>query len=139
MSKHSKKMEAVIRSPVDLHVLVVDDEEDVTEVLAQALTRNGYLVTVYNSPVKAMQSFRPGMFDLAIIDVRMPEINGFQLLKRFKAIDKNLKVCLITAFELVEEDLIGNDLAPNNIECFMKKPILLSEFIKKVTTLLEGC
>jgi DNA-binding response OmpR family regulator len=81
MSKHNKKMEAVIRSPVDLHVLVVDDEEDVTEVLAQALTRNGYLVTVYNSPVKAMQSFRPGMFDLAIIDVRMPEINGFQLLK----------------------------------------------------------
>lgn len=139
MSKHTRKLEAVSRSPRDAHVLLVDDEEDITEVLARSLTRLGYRVTTHNSPIKALKAFKPGMFDLAIIDIRKPEMNGFQLLKRFKEIDKKLKVCMLTAFELIEEDLKENEISPENIECFLKKPILLSELRKKVSTLLEGC
>src|SRR5919197_1396559 len=84
MSKQSKKLEAVSRSPRDTHVLLVDDEEDITEMLARSLKRLGYRVTAFNSSTKALQSFKPGLFDLAIIDIRMPEMNGFQLLKHFK-------------------------------------------------------
>ena len=137
MSKQKKSLEAITRSPKDIHVLLVDDEQDQTEVLQRSLVRLGYQVTVHNDPLKALKSFKPGRFDIAIIDIRMPVMNGFQLLKRLKKIDINLRACLLTAFELIEEDMASNQIAPNSIECYMKKPIHISEFTKKVTSMLE--
>ena len=139
MSKHHKKIEAIARASKQAYVLLVDDEEDVTDILAKLLTRNGHLVTVYNNSVKALESFKPGKYDLAIIDIRMPVLNGFQLVKSLKEIDSSLRICYLTAFEVIDEEMAGNDISHESVDCFMKKPIHVSDFIKKVNSQLEDC
>ena len=137
MSKHSKKLEAISRPAKVSHILIVDDEEDIAELLQRTLTRVGYKVTSYVDPSKALEEFMPGHFDLALLDIRMPGINGFELLKQIKMLDKNLKTCFLTAFELEKDDLIQHGIPEDSIQCFIKKPIHLSEFTKKVSALLE--
>jgi CheY-like chemotaxis protein len=139
MSKHSKKPDVMATTTKQPHVLIVDDEEAITEVLKRALQRMQIIVTVFNAPKEVLKSFRPNQFDLALIDVRMPGMNGFELLKRLKSIDKNLKVCLLTGFEIEKEEFSQNGLASNSVDCYMKKPILLSDFTRKVGKVLEGC
>ena len=137
MSKHTKRLEAVSRSSREAHILIVDDDEDITELLQRILKRAGYRVTSYNSSSQALKEFRAGMFDLALLDIRMPGLNGLELLKGIKKLDENLKCCFLTAFEIAKEDFAQNDIPAKTIDCFIKKPIHLPEFTKKVNTLLE--
>lgn len=67
----------------------------------------------------------------------MPRKNGFTLIKKLKSIDKKRKAYFLTAFEIEKEDLIRNNIITDTIDCFIKKPILLSDFIKKVIALLK--
>ena len=138
MSKHKKNLEAVSRSAREARILIVDDDEDITELLQRTLKRVGYIVTSYNSPFKAIEEFRSGKFDLALLDIRMPGMNGFELLKGIKKLDANLKCCFLTAFGIEEEDFVKNDVPARSIDCFIKKPIHLPEFTQKVNSLLEG-
>jgi DNA-binding NtrC family response regulator len=138
LSKHTKSLESVSRTSREAHILIVDDDEDITELLQRTLKRAGYSVTSYNSPSKALKDFRANMFDLALLDIRMPGMNGFELLKGIKKLDANLKCCFLTAFEIVKEDFAQNDIPAKAIDCFIKKPIHLPEFTQKVNTLLEG-
>ena len=138
MAKHTKKLETVSRASKVAHILIVDDEDDITELLQRTLMRIGYKVTSYVDPSKALEEFKPGQFDLALLDIRMPGINGFELLRQIKTLDKNLKTCFLTAFELEKNDFVQHGMPTDTIDCFIKKPIHLSEFTKKVSMLLEG-
>ena len=138
MSKHTKNLEAVSTSARAAHILIVDDDEDITELLQRTLTRAGYRVTSYNSPSKALTEFRASNFDLALLDIRMPGMNGFELLKGLKKLEANLKCCFLTAFEIEKEDFVQNEVPPKSIDCFIKKPIHLPDLAQKVNSLLEG-
>lgn len=138
MSRHNKKSEAVALSSKIAHVLIVDDEQDITDLMQNSLSRTGIKVTTYNDPLKAIQNFRPRQYDLAIFDVRMPGMNGFDLFKSIKELDHNLKICFLTAFELQKDDFSRNSIDPETVNCFIKKPIRISEFLKRVQCLLEG-
>jgi two-component system catabolic regulation response regulator CreB/two-component system response regulator ChvI len=81
VAKHTKKLETVSRASKVAHILIVDDEDDITELLQRTLMRIGYKVTSYVDPSKALEEFKPGHFDLALLDIRMPGINGFELLR----------------------------------------------------------
>lgn len=137
MSKQSKKLEAVSRSAKEAHILIVDDEEDIAELLKRTLNRLGYNVTTYNDPSKASDEFKSGLFDLALLDIRMPGMNGFELMKQIKKRDKKLKVCFLTAFEIEKDDFVQNGIPVAAVDCYIKKPVHLSEFTKKISTLLE--
>ena len=138
MSKHIKKPSAVAQSSKAAHILIVDDEEDITEMLRRALSRNGIIVTVYNDPLMAISNFKAKEYDLAVFDIRMPGMSGFELLKKVSQVDKDLKVCFLTAFELEEDDLKRNGIDSDCINCFIKKPIRISDFLKRVHSMLEG-
>ena len=138
MSKHSKKLEAVSKSTKQVHILLVDDEEDIAELLQRTLKRMGHMVTVYNDPSMALEEFRAGKFDLALLDIRMPGMNGYELLKRIRRLDKHLKCCFLTAFEIHKDDFAQHDIPAETIDCFIKKPVHLTEFTKKVNAILEG-
>ena len=60
-------------------ILVVDDEPDITLMLKKVLEDNGFSVDSFNEPSSVIQNFRPGVYDLLILDIRMPSINGFEL------------------------------------------------------------
>ena len=78
-------------------ILVVDDEQDILLLLQVILVQAGFKVYSFDNPLQALSSFKGGSYDLAILDVKMPQMDGFQLYEEIKKIDRSLKVCFITA------------------------------------------
>jgi two-component system catabolic regulation response regulator CreB/two-component system response regulator ChvI len=112
-------------------ILLVDDEPDITTSLKIGLEDNGFIVHAFNDPLQALSNFKPGLYDLLLFDIMMPELNGFDLynrIKREKNKDQDLKVCYITAYDINYEQL--REKFPSfNINCFIKKPFQISDFI----------
>ena len=75
---------------------MVDDEPDITVTLKTTLEDNGFFVDTFNNPALALSTFKPGLYGLALLDIRMPEMNGFQLCRKLREIDKKLKICFLT-------------------------------------------
>ena len=116
-------------------VLIVDDEKDITSSLKLGLAHKGFTVDVYNDPVDALAIYKPGTYDLIILDIRMPKMNGFEFFREVKKVDESVKVCFLTAFEVYTDEF--KRLFPNmKIEGFLRKPITISELatqIEKIT------
>src|SRR5215210_8170346 len=111
-------------------ILLVDDEPDVTYTLEIVLEDNGFMVDSYTDPTLALSNFRPGLYDLLLLDIRMPTINGFDLYQKMKEIDSNVKICFLTASELFYEKYRRLDEFPKlNKEYFIQKPIRSEELI----------
>jgi|ERR671919_116522 DNA-binding response OmpR family regulator len=81
-------------------IMLVDDESDVTYTLETVLEDNGFQVESYTDPTLALSNFRPGLYDLLLLDIKMPEMSGFDVYQKMKEIDSNIKVCFLTASEL---------------------------------------
>jgi CheY-like chemotaxis protein len=119
------------------HILLVDDEEDVARLFKRALERVGFVVDMYNDPLQSLSNYRAGIYDLLLLDIKMPGMNGFELYKRIRQVDDKSKVCFMTAFEDYYDEFrkIFPDL--KNKECFIRKPISLSGLIKSVKSHLN--
>lgn len=102
-------------------VLVVDDEVDVTYTLQKMLEKDGYDIQAYNDPLLALKSFKQGLYDLVLLDIRMPHMDGFKLFEEIRKKDDKVRVCFMTAFE-VYRDQFGQ-LPSSDIQHFIKKPV----------------
>jgi len=112
-------------------ILVVDDERDINTVVKKGLERVGFKVRAFNNPLDALSNFEAGSYDVALLDIRMPSMNGFELYKKLREIDSKIKVCFITAFEMYEEEF--KKLFPSyEVRCFIKKPIKLTDLIVEI-------
>jgi DNA-binding response OmpR family regulator len=82
-------------------ILIVDDEPDITSSFKEALRDHGFeQVETANNPLLALKNFKEGSYDLLVIDIVMPEMDGFSLYEEVRKIDNKVKVCFITAFEI---------------------------------------
>jgi CheY-like chemotaxis protein len=124
-----------------IRILVVDDEIDVIYIVKRILEEIGlFQVDTFADPTVALSFFRPNRYDLVILDIRMPYINGLELYKKIKAIDEKVKVCFLSAvydlrdYKQANADLI--DAIERGKECFIDKPIggkkLLSQIYKTI-------
>ena len=112
-------------------ILLVDDERDINTVVKKGLERVGFKVRAFNNPLDALSNFEAGSYDVALLDIRMPSMNGFELYKKLREIDSKIKVCFITAFEMYEEEF--KKLFPSyEVRCFIKKPIKLTDLIVEI-------
>ena len=103
-------------------ILIVDDEPDITLSFKMILEGNGFKVDTYNDPVDAKGNFKAGSYDLVILDIRMPKMDGFQLYDELKKIDDKVKVVFITAFDINYEGL--RKMYPElRIDSFVRKPV----------------
>jgi DNA-binding response OmpR family regulator len=103
-------------------ILIVDDEPDITLSFKMILEGNGFKVNTYNDPVHAKENFKAGSYDLVILDIRMPKMDGFQLYEELKKIDDKVKVVFITAFDINYEGL--RKMYPElRIDSFVRKPV----------------
>jgi len=117
-------------------LLVVDDEPDINTTLEKVLEQNGFKVDSYDCPLVALDNFKPCYYDLAILDIKMPEMNGFSCYREFKKLDKNLRICFLTAGEMyygVYSDIFSS--LPVNY--FIRKPIGNEELIKRVDEIIN--
>lgn len=142
-------------------ILIVDDEEDVTFFLKEALEDyGGFEVVTFNDPLVALSSFnndnnRPSAYDLILLDIKMPKMDGFELYQELqKRIDaetavvasdssissadqakngKKTKICFMTAFEVYFEAL--KELFPDSYPsmCFIKKPSSAQDLIQRIS------
>jgi DNA-binding response OmpR family regulator len=115
--------------------LVVDDELDICIMLKVVLENNGFLVDYYYNPVLASDEFKPNFYDLIILDIQMPDINGFQLYREIRRKkDSKSKICFLTASESLFD--IAYKFTP--VYTFIRKPIENKELIRIINDLLNN-
>ena len=119
-------------------VMTVDDEEDVTFCLSLVLQETGqFEVDGFTDPQQALSSFKPGTYDLVILDIRMPKMDGFELYKKIKLLDKNVDICFLTAvndfneYKVVHRDMT-DEIAKNDDLCIIDKPADTQQLIEKI-------
>ena len=117
------------------NILLIDDEEDILFTFKEGLASEGYNVEAFVDPTEAFTHFvnvNPSHYNLAILDIRMPGLNGLQLYCRLKAINRNIKILFVSALDAVPE-LVS--MLPD-IKTVIKKPVALDDFINAVNNVL---
>ena len=118
-------------------ILVVDDEPDLTQVSTLALEYYGYKVDSFNDPQEALSKFKPGLYDLIILDIKMPKMDGFELYQEIKKKDNNAKVCFLTASELYYEEFRNKEYRALDRNLFIRKPIDNEDLVKEINKMLK--
>ena len=117
-------------------LLLVDDEPDVIFTFKKGLEAHGFVVDAFNDPVLALSNFKPGVYGLLLLDVKMPQINGFELYEKIKKIDSEVKACFITAHEVYYESL--KEIFPTmDCDCYVK-PIKIEDLVRRVEAHLSS-
>jgi two-component system response regulator ChvI len=117
-------------------ILIVDDDFDLTSMFKMVLEMNGFEVDAYNDPLSALREFRANSYGMALFDVRMPELNGFELYKKIQEKDNKMKVCFITAFEDYDDEFKQSFPELDESKCFVRKPKAVEDLVKHVATIL---
>ncbi|WP_415280808.1 response regulator [Candidatus Nitrososphaera sp. FF02] len=106
-------------------IMIVDDEKDISTIFKLGLERHGFDVEIFNNPLDALSHFRPGYYDLLLLDVRMPQMSGFELYREIMKLDRSARIRLISAFETYEHGSDGH--LPDGAGHIIKKPISVKE------------
>ena len=118
-------------------IMLVDDEHDINAALSIVLKRGGYDVDTFENPFIALEKLKPGFYGLIILDVKMPQIDGFELYREIKKVDKKAKICFLTASELYYENIRKEKFADLDNKFFIIKPISNAELLKKIDFILK--
>jgi CheY-like chemotaxis protein len=118
-------------------ILIVDDEVDIARFFKLALERAGFIVEIFNDPVKSLSNYRAGVYDLLLLDIRMPQMSGFELYDKIKEIDDDVNVCFITAFEEYFNEFKKRFPRSDKTEWFIRKPVGMEELISRVKSRLD--
>jgi DNA-binding response OmpR family regulator len=119
-------------------ILVVDDEPDLTMLCRMSLEHSGFEVDTFNDSQEALSKFKPGSYDLVILDIKMPKMDGFELYYEIKKKDNNAKVCFLTASELYYEEFRTNEYNALDKKLFIRKPIDNEELLKEVNKMMSS-
>ena len=120
-------------------IMLVDDEADILWLFKMILESDARLkVDSFADPIVALENFRPGLYDLLLIDIAMPKMNGFELYDKIRELDKKVKISFVTASEMFYEE-IRKEAFPelDTTICFIRKPIENPDLIKQVREILE--
>ncbi len=126
-------------------ILIVDDEPDIAMTLKLGLESSNddndnkikFEVYSYTDPVEALSNFKPNFYDLLLVDITMPVMNGFELCEKVLLLDLNIGVCFMTAGEINQEAI--RELYPLRTigGCFIKKPVEIDHLIRQLIAELE--
>ncbi|MDA4117395.1 MAG: response regulator [Thaumarchaeota archaeon] len=116
-------------------ILIVDDETDITNSLKVGLENKGFLVEAYNDPIEALARVKADGYDLAIFDIRMPTMTGFELYRQFRKIDDRVGICFMTAYDVYSAEF--KTVFPDiQAASFFKKPISIEKLTEGINKVL---
>jgi DNA-binding response OmpR family regulator len=117
-------------------ILFVDDDPDITWLSKTALERNGFEVQTFETPISALENFKPGSYDLLLLDIKMRDMDGFELYDKLRKMDNNIGVCFLTA---------ASEYYPNYKqrytwlakEYFITKPVTFERLVNTINSVLN--
>ena len=118
-------------------ILLVDDESDVNLSIKLALEGNSFEVDAFDSGLSALENFKKGLYDLLILDIKMPKMHGFELYREIKKIDDRVKVCFLTAGEMYY-GAYTDIFHTLDAQCFIRKPIENEELLKRLNKIISS-
>ena len=125
-------------------ILIVDDNADLTLTFKKVIEDSNnnidasQRIEVYtsNDPIVALSNFKPNFYDLLLVDINMPHMNGFELCEKILAIDINVKVCFMSSGEINREAL--REIYPAiSLGCFIRKPVTTDYLLKRIRSELD--
>lgn len=119
-------------------ILIVDDDPDIVYIFSMLLKLNDYDVYPYTDPEAALTAFPRRQFDLLLLDIKMPVMSGFDLYRKMKIIDENVKVCFMTNHSIEYLQQFRNLFPELADENFCTKPVSGDEILKMVETALAS-
>jgi CheY-like chemotaxis protein len=122
--------------------MAVDDEKDVVFCLSKVLQETGlFSVDGFTDSQHALFSFKPGKYDLVILDIRMPKMDGFELYEKLKNVDKDIDICFLTAvndfneYRIIHRD-ITDEIEKDKDSCIIDKPADTEQLINKINKVI---
>jgi DNA-binding response OmpR family regulator len=143
----SKKQTKIITFPKEdepsvKRILIADDDPDITLTFKIALEKENnninkeFEVHTFNDPLSVLSQFKPSFYDLLLIDINMPYMNGFELCTEILKVDLNVRICFMSAGEVNHEAV--REIYPTiSIGCFIKKPVAIDYLVKRIKAELE--
>jgi DNA-binding response OmpR family regulator len=109
-------------------ILIIDNEPDINLSLKIFLEENGFEVDTFEDPIIALDNFRKGVYDLLILDVVMPKMHGFELYRKIRNMDNEVKICFLTAGQMY----YGAYTDIFTQTTFIRKPIQNQDLMKEI-------
>ena len=112
--------------------MFVDDEPDIVYLVTTGLERKGFAVDCYTDPLLALQDFKAGLYQLLILDIKMPQMDGIELFNRIEKEDDKVKVCFFSASNQFISNCKNLSKDQPNKFLFISKPISISKMTDKI-------
>ena len=132
------------QSPFSKRILIVDDYPDITFTFKKAFeeanrisgNKTTFHVNAYNDSLVALSEFKPDFYDLMLVDINMPKMNGFDFCVKVFEVDLNPKVCFISS-ALINQEALKEQYPSLSFGCFIEQPITIDSLIRRVKAELE--
>ena len=121
-------------------ILLVDDEPDITFTIKNMLYNTGFEIHTFNDPITPLKLYRRNFYDLVILEIKIPNMDGFELYIKIKEKDPAVKICFLTAIAIFDEESRKSRPEVDRIiteECFIQKPITTEDLIKKLIDIMN--
>ena len=121
-------------------ILLVDDEADIIFTMKDILEEERFKVDTFNDPIIALESYRSNFYDLVILDIKMPKMDGFELYTKIREKDRQVKICFLTASEMYYEKFRKTRLVLTKTigeDYFIQKPINTEDLIRRLTSVMD--
>ena len=115
-------------------ILIVDDEESILAPLEEMLKGEGFRVRAFDNPLKALELLRTQEFDLAIFDIKMPQMNGYELLQASRKVQPGLPVIFLSSKQEEQDQIIGFTLGADD---FVGKPFSKHLLLFRIKSVLK--
>jgi DNA-binding response OmpR family regulator len=142
--EQDQQQQKVKLSPFTKRILIVDDDPDITYTFKTAFeeanriggNKTSFHVDTYNDPLMALSEFKSDFYDLLLIDINLPKMNGFDFCAKIFEVDLNPRVCFMSS-GLINQEALQEQYPSSNIGCFIRKPVTMENLVRKVKAELE--
>ena len=119
---------------IKVRILIVEDEFKIADVIASRLRKENYIVDVFDNGEAGLDNALTNIYDLIILDVMLPKVDGFKILEEIRREKINAKVIMLTAKSMIEDKLMGGNSGAND---YLTKPFHIDELVARVNAQLR--